>query len=307
MNYNNFVELKGITASIAFLAAFAAAGCHNNSTLLEKQLNSLSSQLEEIKKSNTSMRLKIEDLENRVLLIQDELYTMKLAKGKKTENPVLPVVKLWPAPEPDDYGDKYADDSDFNSIVFKNIDENGNVIEFSGSSASNSRSISPVTSPEIERLAKGEKLKVVSVEQTKVSKTHTTKKEAKQDSESEVLNEYKEAYELYRSGDSRTALVKFRDFLKKNPNHPYSDNAQYWIGECYYDMRDYVSAREEFKKVINDYPDGNKVPDAMLKLALSSQMLKLFEEAREMYTNILLSYPSTPAAEIAMTKIKEIP
>ncbi|MBM4387193.1 MAG: tol-pal system protein YbgF [Deltaproteobacteria bacterium] len=300
------MELKGITATLACIAAFAA-GCYNNSTLLEKQLNTLGSQLEEIRKSNSSMRLKIDDLENRVLLLQDEIYTMKLAKAKKTENPELPVVKLSPAPEPDDY-EEYAGYSDFDSVVFKNIDENGNVVEFSGDAGSIGKSASPVTSPEVELLAKGEKLKVVPVEKAKVQKgAQTDKKEVGQDNESAVLNEYKEAYELYQDGDSRSALVKFRDFLEKNPNHPYSDNARYWIGECYYDMRDYVSAREEFKKVINDYPDGNKVPDAMLKLALSSQMLKLFEEAKEMYTNILLSYPSTPAAEIAMVKIKEIP
>ena len=84
-----------------------------------------------------------------------------------------------------------------------------------------------------------------------------------------VLRLYREALESLRAGNQKAALAGFRRFLDENPRHAYADNAQYWIGECFYDVRDYRAAEPEFRRVIERYPHGNKVPDAMLKLGFT--------------------------------------
>jgi tetratricopeptide (TPR) repeat protein len=55
----------------------------------------------------------------------------------------------------------------------------------------------------------------------------------------------------------------------RHPDSEYAGNAQYWIGECYYTQRDYARALEAFNKVIERYPKGQKVPDALLKVGFS--------------------------------------
>ena len=40
-----------------------------------------------------------------------------------------------------------------------------------------------------------------------------------------------------------------------------------------YDRREYERARVEFLRVINEHPNGNKVPDAMVKVAFVSKDL----------------------------------
>ncbi|RLA87063.1 MAG: hypothetical protein DRG40_01300, partial [Deltaproteobacteria bacterium] len=54
--------------------------------------------------------------------------------------------------------------------------------------------------------------------------------------------EYQQAYETFRSGDYSRAMALFQDFLKKYPKSKLADNAQYWIGECYYMRGEYEKA-----------------------------------------------------------------
>ena len=61
----------------------------------------------------------------------------------------------------------------------------------------------------------------------------------------------------------------FREFVRRYPHHDYADNAQYWLGECFYDQRAYDKAAPEFRAVVQRWPTGNKAPDAMLKLGFS--------------------------------------
>ena len=64
----------------------------------------------------------------------------------------------------------------------------------------------------------------------------------------EPLRLYRHALESLRAGRQRLALVEFRRFLDANPRHDYADNAQYWIGECFYDLYDFGAAEPEFRK-----------------------------------------------------------
>ena len=42
--------------------------------------------------------------------------------------------------------------------------------------------------------------------------------------------------------DHRRRGRRVREFVKKFPEHDYADNAQYWLGECFYDRKDYSMA-----------------------------------------------------------------
>ncbi len=80
---------------------------------------------------------------------------------------------------------------------------------------------------------------------------------------------YDDAYLDLNRGNYSLALVGFHDYLKKSPDSELADNAQYWIGECYYAQRDFRKAIEEFSRVEQTYPKGDKVPASLLKVAYS--------------------------------------
>ena len=79
--------------------------------------------------------------------------------------------------------------------------------------------------------------------------------------------DYREAIGLIRQGQCSQAVPKLRDFIRKNSKSDFADNAQYWIGSCYYGQRDYNRAIIELNEVLLKYPKADKVPPALLMLA----------------------------------------
>lgn len=45
---------------------------------------------------------------------------------------------------------------------------------------------------------------------------------------------YSAAYQIFQEGNYAKARNEFQTFLTTYPNSEYSDNAQFWIGECYF-------------------------------------------------------------------------
>ncbi|HEY2902726.1 MAG TPA: tol-pal system protein YbgF [Polyangia bacterium] len=123
----------------------------------------------------------------------------------------------------------------------------------------------------------------------------------------EPLRIYRDALEALRAGHHAAALAGFRRFLDRYPVHDYADNAQYWIGECYYDLRQYQAATREFRAVIERYPRGNKVPDAMLKLGFSHLALGQTADGRQVLDSLVHAFPKHEAATLATARLTEPP
>jgi len=81
----------------------------------------------------------------------------------------------------------------------------------------------------------------------------------------EVREEYEGAWKLLQGKDYRGAIAQFKRFLRKYPKSNFADNAQYWIGESYYALKEFDQAILEFDVVRRKYPNGDKVPAALLK------------------------------------------
>jgi tol-pal system protein YbgF len=123
----------------------------------------------------------------------------------------------------------------------------------------------------------------------------------------EPLRLYRAALMDLRAGHHGDALAGFRRFLSRYPAHDYADNAQYWIAECYYDLKQNQTAAREFRRVIERYPAGNKVPDAMLKLGFSHLALEQMTEGRQVLESLIRAYPKHAAAALATTRLAELP
>ena len=117
---------------------------------------------------------------------------------------------------------------------------------------------------------------------------------------------YAAAYDLFKEGSYEKARTQFQDFLKNFANTEYSDNAQFWIGECYYFEGNYEQAILEYDKVTKNYPSGDKVAPALLKQGLSFVSLGDKVSGRLILQQVIKNYPNTSQARVARSKLLEL-
>jgi tol-pal system protein YbgF len=118
--------------------------------------------------------------------------------------------------------------------------------------------------------------------------------------------EYQQAYNELRNGHTNESIGQFNAYLSKYPTGGYANNAQYWLGEAYRVNQDNNAARKAFSDVIEKYPDGAKVPDALLKLGYIEIDQKNMAKAREYLTRVTTDYPKSPAAQLAAKKLLKL-
>lgn len=119
-----------------------------------------------------------------------------------------------------------------------------------------------------------------------------------------VDGQYRNALDMVRRGEYRAAIPEFRAFLRAQPASPLADNAQYWIGECYYAMRDFSRAIIEFNEVLLKYDKGDKRPGALLKQAYAFLELGNEDDARLVLQDLVSKYPATDEARLAEERLR---
>ena len=82
-------------------------------------------------------------------------------------------------------------------------------------------------------------------------------------------------------------------------------NAQFWLGETYYREQWYEKAILEYQKVIENYPDGNKIEASLLKQGLAFFNLGDKANARLILQELIRKHPKSNEAQIARQKVKE--
>lgn len=106
-------------------------------------------------------------------------------------------------------------------------------------------------------------------------------------------------------GSYRAALAGFEGYLQAYPNSALSDDARYWIGECYLAEGEPGEAATHFARIEQDYPDSDRIPSALLKLATCRLELGDPGDARKILTRLIDKYPDSVEAPLAKEKLKE--
>lgn len=114
---------------------------------------------------------------------------------------------------------------------------------------------------------------------------------------------YRKARAFYEAGDFERARTGFETLLERFPDHSLSDNARYWVGECYYAQEQYREAGVHFRRVLVEYPNGNKAPDAFFKLGLCFHRRGDAESARTHWERLVRRYPNSRAAKLARRRL----
>jgi tol-pal system protein YbgF len=117
---------------------------------------------------------------------------------------------------------------------------------------------------------------------------------------------YEAAQNLRRIGNYQGAIVAFQNFLKQYPKSTLAPSAQYWIGDSYFNMRDFRLAISSQRLLIASYPDSNKVPDALLNIASSQAELGETAAARKTMDELVAKHPGSDAADKARRRMANV-
>ncbi len=310
--------LKPIQVRIAIRAALCVGalvslvGCAHTAT--SENQDEMQRTLSALRAQNASYLKKISELENEVFILQDRVQTREVA-AQRVGAPVLPSVTLDPRRDSDNGEAASGTRTLYNTEIV--TDPDGPVtIEYTGAAADKSESRPvlrlvgdrggvSVDSPEEASPVAPSRTIARSVPRNEVTVSAVEKRGT--DSTSHGKNP---ALELYRAsldgltaGTHADAAASFREFLRRYPTHEYADNAQYWLGECYYDLKDYATAVREFRRVVEKHATGNKVPDALLKMGFSYLSLGENGAGRRSLQELVRTYPSHPSARLANERL----
>jgi tol-pal system protein YbgF len=114
---------------------------------------------------------------------------------------------------------------------------------------------------------------------------------------------YSQAYADYARGNYDLAVSGFEEYLRTYPNTEFSDNAQYWIGECLYGKQKYAEAIESWNTLFRDFPSSDKLPDARFKKGLALERLGRRSQALVEYRYVVDRYPNSEAGRKAREKL----
>jgi tol-pal system protein YbgF len=117
---------------------------------------------------------------------------------------------------------------------------------------------------------------------------------------------YQAAFDLIQARKYQEAGTAFTKFLSDFPTSPLADNAQYWLAETRYVQRQFQSALPEFQKVVDNYPQSAKLPDALLKVGYCQIELGNREAARTALQQVMRQYPDTTAARLASQRLDRL-
>ena len=118
---------------------------------------------------------------------------------------------------------------------------------------------------------------------------------------------YNTALRDYTSGNYPLALQEFLEYLRYYPNTALASNAQFYIGDIYYQQGQFEKAVQEYDKAIEQYPDGNKTAAAQLKKGFALINLNMRSQGALELNAVVKNFPNTPEAQLAKDKLTSLP
>lgn len=103
---------------------------------------------------------------------------------------------------------------------------------------------------------------------------------------------YEQARASFEARNYQAAIEHFEALLASSSRHSLSDNAQYWIGESHFALRQYDSAIIDFEKVLT-FPKSNKKADAQFKLGFCYLVKGDRTKAVEEFDRLQANYPDS--------------
>jgi tol-pal system protein YbgF len=115
------------------------------------------------------------------------------------------------------------------------------------------------------------------------------------DKSQEIEAEYQAAYDALKAKRFDKSKELFQEFVKKYPNHGLTSIAFYWLGESYYESKNYDQSALAYLKGYQNNTKGMRAADSLLKLAKSLSELNKHKEACITITKLQKEFPNATA------------
>lgn len=251
------------------LLILVCSGCGEEH--LQAELSDMKVRLDELNRYVTDAHVRIEELNNRVFLLQEQQASF----GRSRPPAGLKKKRLVPKKEEEVTKEAAGNKLTSGSKNVYNQDGNANA----------------------PRVISNWPVDTGTAPGKKVSKRSTSKNE-------KVEKTYQEALEKHRNGEYEAAIKAFSEFLKKYADTSYGDNAFFWIGVSYFEIKKWDLAIKHFQKTLG-FKDANKEADALYYIGLCYQVKNDAVKAAEYFDKVVRRYPDSEAAKKAEAQLKE--
>jgi tol-pal system protein YbgF len=109
-----------------------------------------------------------------------------------------------------------------------------------------------------------------------------------------------------RRGSFSTARAGFEEFLRSFPRDDRAPEAQFYIGESYFEARDLERAWAAYGRVLELYPASPRASTALYKAALISLQQGNRDRARVMFNQVVSAYPRSEEAPLARQQLQQM-
>lgn len=124
--------------------------------------------------------------------------------------------------------------------------------------------------------------------------------------ETAPLSDYEKAIEAIRNKKYSEAQNLLIQYLSLHPKDQLAGNAHFWLGEVYYQQNKKQLAKREFEIIKKQYPTNAKVPNALLKIGYIEVDEENFGKAKEIFKDVIKTFPGTPSAHLAKIKLEKL-
>ncbi len=316
------------------ISGLLVGACGTTDVVTSSDIDQLQSRLEEMERTNGRLHIRLQDTEERLFLLQDRVEANRINMSRRDtqsiqrmraerpavryESPVtsaappprldvdplmpnLPVERLGPSSTP--VVAVVPSNEQMEEVV---IDQAAFDARFGTSTASAAPSPSPASSRSTTPARRAQPPVDVGAHRLPTSDGDDNRPVRPNEETQTPLSVYQQAVEQFNSAEYAEALSLLNTFVASGPEADYMDNALFWMGECLYGLGRYSEALGFFQRVVSEYPDGNKVPDSLLKEALTYERLDNDPRAREILATLVETYPTTDAADRARQRLRDL-
>jgi tol-pal system protein YbgF len=111
------------------------------------------------------------------------------------------------------------------------------------------------------------------------------------------------AWADYTAGSYDLAIEGFSSYVRSFPKSESADNAQYYIGQSYYQRGRWPEAVDAFNRVISTYPRSDVIGNAYYQRGLSYERMNQPERSRADYEYVLKTAADTDAGRLAKQRL----
>lgn len=115
---------------------------------------------------------------------------------------------------------------------------------------------------------------------------------------------FRSAVRDYQAGNYNLAGPQFDQYLKLYPNTEQAADAQYYLGDMFFQGQQWGLAVEAFDLLLERYSDSRRAPDAQFKKGQAYLKQSKRDAAAKEFRELIKKYPNSPAASQAAEALR---